>query len=77
MDLHHPDLEGLCIDVMLPKTKPFLCGVVYRTLNQTYFYDVFESIIFSSDSINSSETYIFGDFNTDVYSKKNVIFVAN
>ena len=33
------------------------------------FYDVLESILLSSDSINSSETYIFGDFNTDVSSK--------
>ena len=36
-DLLHDELEATWIEILLPKTKPILCGVVYRPLNSVTF----------------------------------------
>ena len=35
-DMNHEELEAawICIDLLLPKTKPILCGVLYLPPNQ-------------------------------------------
>ena len=65
-DLSNEDMEGLFIDILLPKTKPILCGVIYRRPTQYNFYDVLETTLSASESFTNSETIILGDFNTDV-----------
>lgn len=67
-DFNHQELEGTFIDILLPKTKPILCGVLYRPPKQTNFYDILESIFLSIPSLNESETVILGDFNTNCSS---------
>ena len=68
-DLSSPDLEALFIDILLPKTKPILCGVCYRPPKQLNFYDLLESLFLECSSVNENESVILGDFNTDVSSK--------
>ena len=43
-DLNHEELEATWIDILLPKTKRILCGVLYRPPNQSNFYQVLESV---------------------------------
>ena len=33
-DLNHDLLEATFVDILLPKTKPILCGSIYRVTNQ-------------------------------------------
>ena len=61
-------LETLCIEIILPKTKPVLVCVCYRPPHQNDFYKLFELSI-SNISLNS-EIIILGDMNTNV-DKKN------
>ena len=65
-DLLCDDLEALWIELLLPMTKPFIIGTVYRPPKQTDFYTTLENVFLNNHGLNHSETYILGDFNTDV-----------
>ena len=45
-ELSHDDIEATWIKLLIPKTKPIVCGVVYRPPDQTNFYELelFESL---------------------------------
>ena len=43
-ELSHDDIEAIWIELLLPKTKLIVCGVVYRPPDQTKFYELFESV---------------------------------
>ena len=47
-ELSHDDIEATWIELLLPKTKPIACGVVYRPPDQTISYDLFESVCLDS-----------------------------
>jgi len=65
-DLLSDDLEALWIKLILPKTKPFITGTVHRPPKQTDFYTTLGNVFLNNHDLNHSETYILGDFNTDV-----------
>ena len=65
-DLNHSDLEATWLEVLLPKSKPILCGVIYRPPNQSNFYNILDSVCSSSSHFSEYETILLGDFNTDV-----------
>ena len=69
-------MEALWFEILLPKTKPILCGCIYRPPRQTNFYDLLENVCSSNSCFNESECIILGDFNTDVSSTtpRNVLF---
>ena len=64
-DLDHPHLEATFIDIILPKTKAFLCGVLYRPPKQTNFHEMLETVFSNCSSDNSNESILLGDFNTN------------
>ena len=41
-ELSHEDLEATWTELLLPKTKPIVCGVIYRPPHQINLYDVLE-----------------------------------
>ena len=43
-DLSHDEIEATWIELLRPKTKPILCGVVYRPPQQCNFYNLFEDL---------------------------------
>jgi len=58
------EIESIFFDILLPKSKPILVGVLYRPANQFNFLNKF------SDKLNSimdnfQELYILGDINID------------
>lgn len=65
-DLSHDELEATWIDLILPKTKPILCGVVYRPPQQCNFYNLLEDLCLAHSEFIENECIILGDFNTDV-----------
>ena len=66
-DLQNPNLEAIWIELLLPKSKPILCGTVYRPPTQSDFFSHLESV-YSSINIGM-ETIILGDFNVDIIKK--------
>ena len=65
-DLYHDDLEAIWIDLFLPKSKPILCGAIYRPPTQQNFYTILDLVCSRSRAFLEQETILLGDFNTDV-----------
>ena len=67
-DMDNPELEATWIDILLPKSKPILCGIVYRPPKQSNFFQLLETVSSTSIHINN-ESIILGDFNVNVFNK--------
>ena len=65
-DLDHVDIEATWLELLLPKSRPILCGVIYRPPNQSKFYDLLDRVCSSSVNFCEYETILLGDFNTNV-----------
>ena len=65
------DFENIFIDILLPKTKPILFGVVYRPPSDSTFLERFSESILKSNSFDAQEVYILGDININLLDKKN------
>ena len=61
-------LQATWIEFLLPKTKPIVCGVVYRPPQQNNFYEL--SVCLTSSYFMDREYYVLGDFNTNVSTKQ-------
>ena len=67
------EIENLFFDILLPKTKPILVGIVYRPPDQSRSLERLTSAITNTNDFNNQEVYILGDFNINlINSKKNV-----
>ena len=67
------EIENLFFDILLPKTKPILVGIVYRPPNQSRFLERLTSAITNTNDFDNQEVCILGDFNINLMnSKKNV-----
>ena len=60
------EIESIVLDIMLPKTKPILIGVVYRPPDKMDFLEHFSEAIVNSENFDNQEVYILGDFNINV-----------
>ena len=69
-DLSSEDIEFLAIDLLLPKTKPILVGACYRPPKDNNFYINLDNLLAGSPQYMQQETYLLGDFNTNVECKK-------
>ena len=70
-DIESDDTEFLAIDLLLPKTKPILIATCYRPPKDADYYDRLESNILNSSSFFQQESYLLGDFNTNMFTKNN------
>jgi len=59
------EMESIFFDIILPKSKPILLGVVYRPPNQLNFLSNFSDKLSSIFGTNFQEIYILGDINID------------
>ena len=55
------DLENIFFDILLPKSKPILVGIIYRPPDQQMFLTMLTSAIFNTNKFDSQEVYILGD----------------
>jgi len=65
-DLESPVTEFIAIDILLPKTKPILVGVCCRPPKDSVFYQNIEEQFSLSPNYMQQETYLLGNFNTNV-----------
>ena len=63
------DIENIFFDMLLPKLKPILVGIIYRPPDQSGFLEKLSSSIANANSFDSHEAYILGDFNINLNSK--------
>ena len=55
------DIEGIFLDILLPKKKPVFVGIIYRPPNRINFLECFDKHL---DDINlDNEIFLLGNFN--------------
>ena len=56
------NIENIVLDILLPKSKPIIMGIIYRPPNQVDFIDHFNNAL-GKLPFQSNEIYLLRDFN--------------
>ena len=64
------EVENIFLDMLLPKTKPILIGILYRPPDQSKFLDKLSTAISETDNFDAQEVYILGDLNINLINNK-------
>ena len=64
------EIENIFLDILLPKTKPILIGILYRPPDQSKFLDNLSTSISQTCSFNEQEVYILGDLNINLINSQ-------
>ena len=60
------EIKNIFFEILLPKTKPIVVGIIYSTTSQNNFPEILNKNFPSIDT-DLKETYILGDFNINIY----------
>ena len=60
------DTENIFVDILLPKTKPILIGIIYRPPDQVGFIRFLSDAISNAQNFENQEVYILGDININL-----------
>ena len=66
IDLPFNNTEHIFFDLLLPKTKPILIGILYRLPKQAGFLNNISEALAYIPKYNDRETYILGDININL-----------
>ena len=64
------DLENIFFDLLLPKSKPILIGIIYRPPDSSGFLEKLNAAISKTENFDSQEVFILGDLNIDLTNSK-------
>ena len=64
------EIENIFFDILLPKIKPILIGILYRPPEQSKFLDSLSTSISQTCSFNEQEVYILGDLNINLINSQ-------
>ena len=64
------EIENIFLDILLPKTKPILIGILSRPSDQPKFLDNLSTSISQTCSFNEQEVYILGDLNINLINSQ-------
>ena len=64
------EIENIFLDILLPKTKPILIGILYRPPDQSKFLDNLSTSISQTCSFNEQKVYILGDLNINLINSQ-------
>ena len=64
-------IENIFVEILLPKTTPITVEIMHRPHSQTNFLEIL-NMTFEKIDIDKKEIYILGDFNINVYHKKQI-----
>ena len=59
------NIENIVLDILLPKSKPIILGIIYRLPDQVDFIDHFNNAL-DKLPLKSNEIYLLGEFNIKV-----------
>ena len=72
-DIFPSTIENIFVDILLPQTKPFSVGIIYRPPNQNSFLGDFNENL-SKLCPESTDVFILGDININVFlNGKNIL----
>ena len=63
------EIGNIFVDILLPKTKSILIGMVYRPPDLSGFLESLSEAISDTHSFDNQEVYILGDINIDVIGR--------
>ena len=66
--------ESIFIEIFLPRSKPFLIGMLYRSPDKYDFANCLECTFSNTNVFESQKCYLLGDFNINLQPKENEIF---
>ena len=66
------EIENIVFDMLLPKTKPILVGILYSPPDQSKCLDKLSTAISRSNTFDNQEVYILGDLNINLINKQNI-----
>ena len=64
------EVENIFLDMLFPKTKPILIGILYRPPDQSKFLDKLSTAISETDNFDAQEVYILGDLNINLINNQ-------
>ena len=64
--------KNISVEILVPKTKPLIVGIIYRPLNQSKFLEIINSNFVKLDA-DTKESYILGDLNINMYQNNKYI----
>ena len=70
------EIKDIFFEILLPKTKPVVVRIIYRSPSQNSFLEILNKSSPSVDT-DAKETYIFGDLNINMYENKKYIVYEN
>ena len=70
------EIENIFFEILLPKTKPIMVGIIYISPSQNNFLEILNKNFPSFDT-DAKETYILGDFNINKYQNNKYIVHEN
>ena len=66
------DIEGIFLDILLPKTEPIFLGIIYRPPNNIKFLECFDKHL--NDINLDNEIFLLGDFSINLlYNGKYIL----
>ena len=65
-----PDVENIFFDLLLPKAKPILVGILYRPPSSSGFLKKLDLAISKTENFDNQEVFILGDLNIDLMSSR-------
>ena len=65
-----PDLENIFFDLLLPKSKPILVGILYRPPDSSGFLRKLNLAISKTENFDNQEVFILGDLNINLINSK-------
>ena len=70
------EIENISFEILLPKIKPIMFGIIYRLPSQNNFLEILNENFLCIDT-DAKETYILGDFNINMYESNKYIVHEN
>ena len=64
------EVENIFFDMLLPKTKAILIGILYRPPDQSKFLDKLSTTVSETDNFDDQEVYILGDLNINLINNQ-------
>ena len=66
------EIKYIFVEILLPKTKPLIIGIIYRPPNQSNFLEIINTNFEKLDT-DTKESYILGDFNINMHQNNKYI----
>ena len=68
------EIENIFVDILLPKTKPILVGIIYNPFKPD-FLDKLSSAITGTNNFDHQDVYILGDININLWHEGKYLFL--